>query len=66
MADRETLLNLAADETAVAAFLADCGGRLIRDETESRPTSGTATGRQAAAVRWVARFSVAAASVAAS
>jgi len=31
MADQESLLNLAADEVAVAAFLADNGGRLTRD-----------------------------------
>jgi hypothetical protein len=34
MADRETLLNLAADEAAVAAFVAGCGGRLIRDQAD--------------------------------
>jgi len=34
MADQETLLNLAADEAAVAAFLVGCGGRLVRDEAD--------------------------------
>lgn len=31
MADQESLLNLAADEVAVVAFLTDNGGRLTRD-----------------------------------
>lgn len=34
MADQETLLNLAADEAAVVAFLAGHGGHLARDETD--------------------------------
>jgi hypothetical protein len=34
MADQETLLNLAADEAAVAAFLVGSGGRLARDEAD--------------------------------
>jgi hypothetical protein len=34
MADQETLLNLAADEAAVAGFLVGSGGRLARDEAD--------------------------------
>lgn len=34
MADQETLLNLAADEVAVAAFLADNEGHLTRDPAD--------------------------------
>ncbi len=35
MADYETLLNLADDEAAVAGFLADRGGCLVRDQADS-------------------------------
>ena len=35
MADQETLLNLAADEVAVVAFLASNGGRLTRDPADA-------------------------------
>lgn len=35
MADAETLLNLRQDEPAVAAFLAENGGRLDRDEVDA-------------------------------
>jgi hypothetical protein len=35
VADQESLLNLAADEVAVAAFLADNDGHLSRDATDA-------------------------------
>ena len=47
MADQETLLNLAADEAAVAGFLAGSGGCLARDETD--PATYWLTARPASA-----------------